>query len=224
VRTNVTSKGRRIIKKVSGSQYTYDHIFSQLNDYRNWLHGSGFKTPETKVRYKEGQIIFDQEQVTTTVSLRVESIIDKICKLSFSNFGLDSNPNNFLGNRQIYFVDFFPFLTKDARVLSEQFDYCVEEASQRYFTIENILTFYVVRLFKKNTFQAMKALKYTKEIILRNYQTILPREKVRLLQALKFFEMKNMSKYSQIYVDTKRIKEINPADNKELRQIIVSIT
>ncbi len=163
MRAELVRESGRVIKKASASPYLFRHLTDNLQGYRDWLHEAGFRTPETQIRYSSGHVVFEQEEVAGEICLDIESVIGKIRRLSFSTYGMDSNPHNFLGNGEVSFVDFFPLLTRDTQALDQQFDYSSQEALQRYFTPENILMFYVVRMFKEDSAKAMVALNLVKD-------------------------------------------------------------
>lgn len=217
MRAEVVCESGRFIKRVESPGFLFKHLTTNLTGYRNWLHKAGFKTPDTKVHYKDGYIIFDQEQIDAGICENVKSVISKFRQLSFDIYGLDSNPRNFLGERDVYFVDFFPLLTRNTLALEQQFDYPSGEATQRYFTLENVLMFYVVRAFKENPVWAYEALKLVKSDLLAKYETVLPREKVRLLNALLLSEQGKILEYPQFYADTKKLTTITSSENDELR-------
>jgi len=202
MRAEILRTNETVLKKVRASEELYEHVVENLGDYRSWLEEAGFKTPETWVSFAGGEIVFEQKQVSTIPSTDVEGIISRLLILSFDSFGLDSNPNNFLGS-ELYFVDFFPFLTRNRAFLIQQFDYDPEIVIQRYFQIENILAFYSCRLFKTDFELALRSIRAAREVLLDRFEGILPREKIRLYAGIKLSEKGQYDDYLQIYDRTR---------------------
>lgn len=95
MRAELLRENETVFKRVEVSKELYDHVEKNLGDYRAWLEGAGFKTPDTIVSYKGKEIVFEQKQVDPAPSTDVEGIVSRISIMSFDRFGLDSNPNNF---------------------------------------------------------------------------------------------------------------------------------
>lgn len=222
MRAELLRENETVFKRVEVSKELYDHVEKNLGDYRAWLEGAGFKTPDTIVSYKGKEIVFEQKQVDPAPSTDVEGIVSRISIMSFDRFGLDSNPNNFLGNEP-YFVDFFPFLTRDAHLLAQQFDYGPEVAIPRYFQTENVLAFYSARLFKIDPVLALRSIRAAKEVLLSRFEGILPREKMRLYAGIRLTEESAIGNYPQVYEFTRYLGHIREQDVSDLRRKIEAL-
>lgn len=216
MRAEILRGNETIFKRVEASEELYAHVEENLGDYRAWLEASGFRTPDTKVTYTGTEIVFEQKQVDPTPSTDVEGIVQRITCLSFDRFGLDSNPNNFLGS-ETHFVDFFPFLTRDEYLLAQQFDYGPEIAIPRYFQTENVLAFYSARLFKTDPELALRSIRAAREVLLGKFDGVLPREKMRLYAGIRLTEEGVIGEYPQVYEFTRYLGPISEQDVSDLR-------
>lgn len=223
MRVVIDCKSKSVIKKASGSQYLFHCIQTLLNDYTQWLSGVGFVAPETTVSYDADMITFTQIRVTGGKTRNIDEIVTMLQKLNFSTYGLDASPNNFLGQDSIYFVDFFPFLVRDERIVAEQFNYNITDVYQRYFTISNILLCLINRMFKLNPGKARYALVFTKNVLLDGYDQLLPRDKLRLLRALEVDRSETIISFPPFYTSSKDINLISPEDDVALRGLLERI-
>lgn len=222
MRAEILRGNETVFKRVEASEELYTHVEENLGDYRVWLEEAGFKTPDTKVTYTGTEIVFKQKQVDPTPSTDVEGIVLRISGMSFNRFGLDSNPNNFLGSEP-HFVDFFPFLTRDEHLLTQQFDYGPEIAVPRYFQTENVLAFYSARLFKTDPELALRSIRAAREVLLSRFDGVLPREKMRLYAGIRLTEEGAISEYPQVYEFTRYLGPISEQDVSDLRDRIEAL-
>jgi len=224
MRAEVEKRDGRIIKSVYASPYLFSAMEQNLSQYAMWLASAGFRVPDTRVSYKNGLAIFDQELIISCEPINSLEIIRRMRDMNFDFFGMDSNPNNFLGARNPYFVDFFPFLIKEKNVLSEQFDYPTEIVIQRYFVKVNIISTFINRLFKSVPKQAVESVRKVSDFLLSEYDFILPREKSRLYKGLEIFTSHgNLLDYLDFYEASKEVELITSSDNEALREFLKTV-
>ncbi len=85
------------------------------------------------------------------------------------------------------------------------------------------MIFYIVRLFNINQNIAIEGLSYIKGIALDDYSSILPREKIRLLGALKYYQGRLDGDYQTLYKNTKYTSAISKTKNIALKQMLQNI-
>lgn len=208
----------RIFKNVKTELPVFKALGDNFDSYKKWLENENICVPNTKIDYENDTLIFDQELIKGNRSLQYKRITETILNLDYSNFGLDSNPENFLDmDGKIYFIDFYPFLKRDNNLLEYQFDYSPEEVTKRYFNKTNVLATFLIRLYKSDPVEMIQLLKKQKQFLIDEYQEILPREKIRFYEILRI-EKKDSPKscFKDIYEKTKPIEEIESEKNKEL--------
>ncbi len=216
MRAEIHIDNQTIYKRVPATEYAYEVIKNELQGYRDWLGDVGISSPTTNVRFVDNSLVFEQDVIASKESRNISEIVQALTKLKFDRYGIDSNPANFLGQNKIEFVDFYPLPVRDSRLLDEEFDYGHEEALDRYFKIGNVLTFYSIRLFKSSRENALESLKAGKNVLVTEYQEIHPREKIRLLLALRLNEQDKMDEYKRAYTVTRYAKSISEDNNQEL--------
>ncbi len=219
MRCDVSVNKNRFVKKVEATKYLFKYISVHLPYYFKWLETAGFRTPQTDLTFQDGYIVINQERIAEKPILFSGHIVNRIKSLTFDKYGLDSNPNNFLGPGGEYFVDIFPFLVRNDHVIYQQFEYDIREVYKRYFSLENILATYSVRLFKQDYANGVQSLLYLKSYFLENFKTILPREKMRLLTALQLRDTPNSDLFLSYYAKSKRLSRISIKDNLTLESL-----
>jgi len=218
MRAKAKIKGNRISKRVEVSPYLFSVLKKHIKEYWSWLGNSGLKVPDTKIMFDEGIVTFDQELLSSSQSRDIENIIGILKRMNFDRFGIDSNPRNFIGGEQIYFVDFFPFLVRDQRVLSEQFDYPVETVLKRYFTRANVITSFINRIFKEDFQRAMGSVERSADLLISEFNEVLPREKERLLKGIEVAHAgANTQDYINHYDAYKRTETITVKRERKLK-------
>lgn len=223
MRSKITFQKDLVIKKVKASEFLFEFVTTNIQDYMCWMRRAGFLVPKTELTYEKGEIVFRQERIEKSSVLSPAKIISKIRTLSFENFGLDPNPGNFQGNDNEYFVDFFPFLARNNRVLSEQFDYKLDEVYARFFKSENVLLTYCIRLYKIDPEASINSIKYIKKELLEEFDAVLPREKARLLWILIPKQAKNSDLFEIYYKKTKRLSSITYETSRKLERMLLNI-
>ncbi|MBN1169162.1 hypothetical protein JXA63_04705 [Candidatus Woesebacteria bacterium] len=219
MRAETEIRSGRILKKVEGSQYLFDKIGSEMEQYQVWLEDSGLRVPDTIVTFSDGIITFDQEYLGANHCESVISIVEILQGMSFDRFGMDSNPGNFMGDEQVYFVDFFPFLIRDNQVLSEQFDYPIETVLQRYFSATNVVSTFINRLFRENFEAAMVAVSKSADMLVSEFGEMLPREKDRLLMGIELAQAGGSGQDYISYYYTHKSAETITTDREEKLKI-----
>lgn len=224
MRTKIAKRDNCITKKARASFFLFDSIKNNLSDYRNWLYSCGIESVETKIDYCDNEIVFKQQLLSENKPFEEKELLQDICKLNFGKFGIDANPSNFICHDKPYFVDFFPFLMRDKKVLTEQFDYGFKEICMRYFCLENILATFITRMFIIDPTRAVSSLIFVKERLIYGYERILDREKFRLFGALQLYRSRKIDEFPEFYRSTKRKNIINSIDSKKLKEKIEKLT
>src|SRR3989344_2616003 len=186
MRAVIHDRGDLIEKRVAITEAVANSVKLSLVQYIEWLEKVGFFVPKTELIYQKYQMVFLQEKIVADKLVDFKVVLVRLSRLRFVKYGIDAHPNNFLAsNGRVYFVDFYPFLLNDAVVLQRQFNYSVPEVRRRYFSPDNISAFCTVRLFLENKDYAYLILKYAMRKNFFRLERVLPRERCRLLAALR---------------------------------------
>lgn len=154
-----------------------------LDIYIEWLR-QYFFVPETEIVKGDGEVIFKQQYIKPTPNYDVIKILDQLNKIQEPPvFGLDTNPGNFIFNKdKIYYVDFYPFLWDTGDSLYDQFEESdIHTLVMRYFTRSNMMAFFTARLFRENWEDGLKAIN---KLYSYSLTCVCEREKLRLNAAL----------------------------------------
>jgi len=220
-------RGKKIIKKVHCSPLLGESILAKMEDYVKSLETIGICSPPTKTEYlnRVGVLKFTQQIIRNDGDEFPHQQIIRALKNYDWKYGIDSNPNNFFFCRgNIFNVDFFPFLTREKSLLKEQFNYPVKMVLRRYFSAPNTIVSYIIRLYKEKPREAKGITICNAGYIIKNYQEILPREKLRLYTAIRLFNKNKTDCFSEFYKNSKEVSSIDEALNKKLYKILVNIS
>ena len=221
MRAEIEKKGGLIIKRVPAGKLLYEFVASEILDYCAWLSESGFEAPHTELEYDNGKMVFSQKFLPEGRTEDVGAILRILKKLDTAKYGIDSNPNNFVGKNTIHFVDLFPLPIKSDSALGWQFDYPVATVIRRYFTKVNILATFINRLFKIDAEGAKMALEQSAGTLVGDYDDMLEREKTRMLKAMTGVEGEEYKKY---YEASKARQTIDDQENLALLKILKRIS
>lgn len=219
MRSTMIVTNSKYIKRVKCSRALFKVIKEEINAYGHWLTDAGFGVPRTEIDYANGSIYFIQAKVKMLEPIDYDQVIKLLFRLSFMKFGIDSNPENFILDQEIMFIDYFPFLVNDPSILTSQFGYTYSEIHQRYFTMENVLFFLIIRLFKTDPKIAKTLLIKYRDYIIEHYTRLLPREKLRLLYQLNT-PLINTDLYRQKYYELKEVRSISFKEDRLLLNLI----
>lgn len=225
MRCNIEIINGRIIKSVCSNESVYNTVRESFSAYSDWLKGVGIVVPDTRVYHQDGILYFNQEYISEGENLNLDRLISRIKLLEFDKYGIDCNPSNFIyKNNTLFYIDIFPFLINDSKILEYQFPYSYETICQRYFTGINAVATLLNRVAKQSSADFIQGLYSQKEYILDNFTDILPREKTRLLYALQNNEHSDFTDiYIDYYVKTKELTTISADQDFELCNILKSL-
>lgn len=216
MRSEVEIVGSQVIKRVTATSHVADLTNKQMDSYQDWLASAGIESVDTQIDYQDGKLIFIQPHLKVQQYANPARLIGAFLKLDYSHFGMDSNPGNFMGESDPVNVDFYPFLIRDRQALVDQFDYPVNIAIERYFIPVNVVTTYVVRLFKIAEDLAKMGVESAAPILLEGFKKVLPREKLRLLNALTMMDSGSLEDFPDYYVRSKSLTSISTYNENSL--------
>lgn len=244
MRAEISFEGQFIWKRSKVTPAVAEALLGGLQAYSLHLNVAGLLVPQTEVSF-DGEELLMKQRTLGGESADVDGIIRVIKAFDYSYYGLDPNPGNFLTGletsaddvdiemaREIYFVDFVPFLAREENILAAQFDYEVEAVLQRYFTVENALATYAVRLGLRTQAPQLlaTALPLVAPDLLAGFDVILPREKLRLLELLRVYDIaahaepSGLSSFADIYRATKSITQVSAEQEFQLQSRLESFS
>lgn len=209
MRSELEIKGSFIFKHYPASLELQSLFLEFVPDYQAALAGSGFSLAETTVLTTPAELILRQEFISATATHEFTRIGDLIWAFDYSRGGLDANPGNFIFAKsgQVYFIDYFPLLIDQERLLELQFEYPVDTVRRRYFQRENVLACYLNRLFLKDFSVGLIAEQAFRDRLGSMEAEVLAREQKRLETALSLANNpKRALLYQQFYATSKTIE------------------